>query len=138
VQITVETVVNAPVPTVWKAWNDPEDIKQWNNASEDWHTTQSSVDLREGGRFSSRMEAKEGGEGFDFEGVFTKVVPHQRIEYRIADGRNVKVDFTPVSGGTLVRETFEAESENELDVQRDGWQRILNRFAHHVEAKAAR
>ena len=137
-EITVETVVNAPVPTVWKAWTDPEDIKQWTTASEDWHTTQSSVDLREGGRFSSRMEAKEGGEGFDFEGVYTKVVPHERIEYRIADGRNVKVDFTPVPGGTLVKETFEAEAENEPDVQRDGWQRILNRFAHHVEAKVAR
>ena len=137
-EITVETVVNAPVPTVWKAWNDPEDIKQWNNASEDWHTTTSSVDLREGGRFSSRMEAKQGGEGFDFEGVYTKVVPHQRIEYRIADGRSVKVDFTPVAGGTLVKETFEAESENATEVQREGWQRILNRFAHHVETKVVR
>ena len=89
VEITVEAVVNAPVAEVWKAWNDPEDIKQWNAASDDWHTTRSSVDLREGGRFSSRMEAREGGEGFDFEGVYTKVVPHQRIEYRIADGRSV-------------------------------------------------
>jgi uncharacterized protein YndB with AHSA1/START domain len=138
VEITVETVVNAPAPAVWKAWNDPEDIKQWNAASDDWHTTQSTVDLREGGRFSSRMEAKEGGEGFDLEGVYTKVVPHERIEYRMADGRNVKVEFTPVSGGTLVKETFETESENEPEVQREGWQRILSRFAHHVEMKATR
>jgi uncharacterized protein YndB with AHSA1/START domain len=84
------------------------------------------------------MEAKKGGEGFDFEGVYTKVVPHQRIEYRMADGRNVKVDFTPVAGGTLVKETFEAESENEPEVQRQGWLMILSRFAHHVEAKAVR
>jgi uncharacterized protein YndB with AHSA1/START domain len=138
VTITVETVVNAPVATVWETWNDPEEIKQWNAASEDWHTTRSSVDLREGGRFSTRMEAREGGQGFDFEGVYTKVVPREKIEFRMADGRNVKIDFTPVAGGTLVKETFEPESENEPDVQRDGWQRILNRFAHHVEAKAAR
>jgi uncharacterized protein YndB with AHSA1/START domain len=138
VQITVETVVNAPVLIVWKAWNDPEEIKQWNAASDDWHTTRSEVDLREGGRFSSRMEAKQGGEGFDFEGLYTKVVPHERIEYRMSDGRSVTVHFTPVAGGTLVKETFDAESENEPEVQRQGWQRILNRFAHHVEAKAVR
>ena len=84
------------------------------------------------------MEAKEGGEGFDFEGVYTKVVPHERIEYRMSDGRSVTVQFTPVAGGTLVKETFDAESENEPEVQRQGWQRILNRFAHHVEAKAVR
>lgn len=137
-EITVETVVNAPVPQVWKAWNDPEDIKQWNAASDDWHTTRSAVDLREGGRFSSRVEAKAGGEGFDFEGVYTKVVPLEQIEYRMADGRSVRVHFTPVAGGTLVKETFEAETENEPEVQREGWQRILNRFAHHVEAKAVR
>ena len=137
-EITVEAVVNAPVADVWKAWNDPEDIKQWNAASDDWHTTRSSIDLREGGRFSSRMEAREGGEGFDFEGVYTKVIPHERIEYRMTDGRNVKVEFTPVSGGTSVKETFEAESENDPEVQRQGWLMILNRFAHHVESKAIR
>ena len=137
-EITVEAVVNAPVPAVWQAWNDPEDIKQWNAASDDWHTTRASVDLREGGRFSSRMEAKEGGEGFDFEGVYTKVVPEERIEYRMTDGRNVKVEFSPVSGGTFVKETFEAEAENDPEVQRQGWLMILNRFAHHVEAKAVR
>lgn len=135
-EITVETVVNAPAPVVWKAWNDPEDIKQWNAASDDWHTTKSSVDLREGGHFSSRMEAREGGEGFDFEGVYTKVEPYERLEYRMADGRSVKVEFIPVAGGTLVRETFDAESENPPEVQREGWQRILSRFAHHVETKA--
>ena len=137
-EITVEAVVNAPVPAVWQAWNDPEDIKQWNAASDDWHTTRASVDLREGGRFSSRMEAKEGSEGFDFEGVYTKVVPEERIEYRMTDGRNVKVEFSPVSGGTFVKETFEAETENDPEVQRQGWLMILNRFAHHVEAKAVR
>ena len=95
-----------------------------------------TVDLREGGKFSARMEARDGSEGFDFAGVYTKVVPQERIEYRMEDGRTVKVEFIPVAGKTHVKETFEAESENEPQVQRQGWQRILNRFAHHVEAKA--
>jgi uncharacterized protein YndB with AHSA1/START domain len=89
----------------------PEDIKQWNAASDDWHTTKSAVDLREGGTFSSRMEAKDGSEGFDFEGTYTRIVPQKLIEYRLEDGRNVEVQFTHAADGVLVRETFEAESE---------------------------
>jgi uncharacterized protein YndB with AHSA1/START domain len=136
-EITIETVVKADVESVWQAWNDPEDIKQWNAASEDWHTTRSTVDLREGGSFSSRMEAKDGSEGFDLEGTYTRIVPQEVIEFRLGDGRNVEVTFAPVAGGVLVRETFEAESENEPEVQRQGWQAILGRFASHVEAKAS-
>lgn len=135
-RITVETVVKADLNAVWRAWNNPEDIKQWNAASDDWHTTKSAVDLREGGTFSSRMEAKDGSEGFDFEGTYTRIVPQKLIEYRLGDGRNVKVQFTHAADGVLVRETFKAESENELEVQRQGWQAILDKFARHVEAKA--
>src|ERR687891_766885 len=92
-KITIETLVKADLNTVWAAWNNPEDIKQWNAASDDWHTTRSSVDLREGGKFSSRMEAKDGSQGFDFEGSFTRVVPNKTIAYRMSDGREVIVEF---------------------------------------------
>lgn len=135
-EITVESVVKADVNDVWRAWNDPEDIKQWNAASDDWHTTESTVDLREGGSFSSRMEAKDGSQGFDFEGKYTRVVPQKLIEYEMSDGRRVRVQFTQTSDGTLVRESFDAESENEPEIQRQGWQAIMDRFASHVEAKA--
>jgi uncharacterized protein YndB with AHSA1/START domain len=134
-KITVQTVVKADLNRVWAAWNNPQDIKQWNAASDDWHTTQSSVDLREGGKFSSRMEAKDGSAGFDFEGTYTRVVAQKALEYRMSDGREVKVEFSKGAGGVLVRETFDAESENEAEVQREGWQAILDNFARHVEAK---
>ena len=132
-KITVETVVKATLDKVWDAWNNPDDIKQWNAASDDWHTTKSSVDLRDGGRFSSRMEARDGSEGFDFEGTYTRVVPPEVIEYRMADGREVTVQFSEVADGVRVRETFEAETENDPELQRDGWQAILDNFARHVE-----
>lgn len=135
--ITVQAVVKAGLPDVWAAWNDPEAIKQWNAASADWHTTASSVDLREGGRFSARMEAKDGSFGFDFEGTYTRIAPHRLIEYRIADGRAVKVEFAEQPGGVLVRETFEAEGQNTLELQRQGWQSILDSFARHVEKEAS-
>ena len=134
-KITIETVVKAELNRVWEAWSNPEDIKQWNAASDDWHTTQSAVDLREGGRFSSRMEAKDGSEGFEFEGTYTQVVPRKLIEYRMGDGRDVRVEFKPDAGGVLVRETFEAETQNPPEMQRGGWQAILDKFASHVEAK---
>jgi uncharacterized protein YndB with AHSA1/START domain len=133
VKITVETLVKANLDSVWDAWNNPDDIKQWNAASDDWHTTRSTVDLREGGKFSARMEAKDGSEGFDFEGTYTRVVPQKLIEYRMDDGREVKVQFTEAADGVLVRETFEAETENDPEVQREGWQAILDNFAWHVE-----
>jgi uncharacterized protein YndB with AHSA1/START domain len=135
VKITVEAVVKANLNAVWRAWNNPEDIKQWNAASDDWHTTKSAVDLREGGTFSARMEAKDGSEGFDFEGTYTRIVPQEFIEYRLGDGRNVKVQFTHAADGVLVTESLEAESENAPEVQRQGWQAILDRFARHVGAK---
>lgn len=137
-KITVEVVVKAKPDAVWAAWNNPEDIKQWNAASEDWHTTRSSVDLRAGGKFSAHMEAKDGSAGFDFEGTYTRVVPRKLIEYAMDDGRAVTVEFSESAGGVLVRETFDAESENPPEDQRQGWQAILNNFARHVEAKGAR
>ena len=136
-KITIEAAVKAPLVRVWDAWNDPEDIKRWNAASPDWHTPRSSVDLREGGKFSARMEAKDGSVGFDFEGTYTRVVPRERIEFRIGDGREVSIEFREEPGRVLVRETFDAESENPPEVQRDGWQAILDSFARYVEAGRA-
>ena len=134
-KITVEKVVNARLDQVWNAWNNPADIKQWNAASDDWHTTRSSVDLREGGKFTARMEAKDGSEGFDFEGTYTRVVPKKTIEYAMGDGRKVKVEFIEQKGSVLVKETFDAESQNPPELQKQGWQAILDNFGKHVEAK---
>jgi uncharacterized protein YndB with AHSA1/START domain len=134
-KITVETTIISDIAIVWDAWNNPADIIAWNAASEDWHTTASTVDLREGGKFSARMEAKDGRVGFDFEGTYTRVVPHRLIEYRMDDGRQVQVEFAAGKDTIVVRETFDAETENSPDMQRQGWQAILDNFARHVEAK---
>ncbi len=134
-KITVETVVKAEPNKVWDAWSTPEDIKQWNAASDDWHTTKSAVDLREDGTFSSRMEAKDGSVGFDFEGTYTRIVPHKSIEFRMSDGREVKIEFVEQRGGVLVKETFDAETENTPELQRIGWQAILDNFGRYVESK---
>jgi uncharacterized protein YndB with AHSA1/START domain len=134
-KITVETAVKSTLNKVWDAWNSPADIKQWNTAQDDWHTTKSTVDLREGGKFSARMEAKDGSVGFDFEGTYTRVVPHETIEYRMSDGREVQVEFVERAGSVVVKETFDAETENSPELQRTGWQAILDNFGRHVEAK---
>jgi uncharacterized protein YndB with AHSA1/START domain len=131
-KITVEAIVKAPVAKVWNAYTEPDDIKQWNTASDDWHTTQSSVDLRVGGAFTSRMEAKDGSFGFDFAGTYTKIVPDEFIEYSFGD-RTAAVEFITRANGVTVRVTFDAESENPAEQQRQGWQAILNNFAKHVE-----
>jgi uncharacterized protein YndB with AHSA1/START domain len=133
-KITVETLVNAPVDKVWSAYTTPDDIKQWNAASEDWHTTQATVDLRVGGAFSSRMEAKDGSFGFDFAGTYSKVVPHELIEYSFGD-RTAAVEFVSGANGVTVRVTFDAEHEHSEEQQRQGWQAILDNFARHVEAR---
>lgn len=134
-KITIDTTVNAPLDRVWSAWNDPADIKRWNAASDDWHTTDASVDLREGGRFTARMEAKDGSAGFDFEGVYTKVVPQQAIAYAMGDGRAVEVAFAATADGVKITETFDAETENPPEMQRQGWQSILDNFARYVEGR---
>ncbi|MBX2941316.1 MAG: SRPBCC family protein [Cyclobacteriaceae bacterium] len=132
--ITIEVTVNAPIEKVWKFWNNPDHIKQWNAASDDWHTTHSEVDLKVGGKFSSTMAAKDGSMSFDFGGVYTLIKEHQLIEQRLGDERKVRVEFKPQNGKTKIIETFEAESTNPVEMQREGWQAILNNFKKHVEA----
>jgi uncharacterized protein YndB with AHSA1/START domain len=130
--ITVQTVVAAPMSRVWSAYTTPADITQWNAASDDWHTTSATVDLREGGAFSSRMEAKDGSMGFDFAGTYTRIVPHQRIEYAFGD-RTATVEFVEGADGVTVRVTFEPETTHPEELQRSGWQAILDNFKRHVE-----
>jgi len=132
-KITVEATVAAPIEKVWRAYTTPEDIKQWNAASDDWHTTAATVDLREGGAFSSRMEAKDGSMGFDFAGTYTKIVEHKRIEYAFGD-RNAQVEFLDTPQGVTVRVSFDAETEYPVEQQQQGWQAILNNFKRYVES----
>jgi len=132
-KIIVSTIVAAPMHEVWRAYITPEDIKLWNAASVDWHTTAASVDLRPGGKFSSRMEAKDGSFGFDFEGEYTKVVPHQLIEYAFGD-RLAVIEFTEGVQGVIVTVSFDAETTHPEDQQRTGWQAILDNFARHVSS----
>jgi uncharacterized protein YndB with AHSA1/START domain len=133
-KITVETTVAAPIAEVWRAYTTPEDIKQWNAASDDWHTTAATVDLRVGGAFTSRMEAKNGSMGFDFAGTYTKVVPHSLIEYSFGD-RTGQVEFIDGPGGVTVRVSFDPETTHPIEQQREGWQAILDNFARHVAQK---
>ncbi len=130
-KITVTTVVRAPLAEVWQAYTTPDDIKLWNAASSDWHTTQAEVDLRVGGKFCSRMEAKDGSFGFDFAGEYTKLISQKFIEY-VFDERNVSVNFTESSDGILVKVSFDPESIHPEEQQREGWQAILNNFAKYV------
>ncbi|MHA4847484.1 SRPBCC family protein [Flavitalea antarctica] len=134
--ITIRTTVNAPVEKVWEAWSKPEHITKWNSASDDWHTPRAENDLRAGGKFSSRMEAKDGSWGFDFEGVYDNVEDFKVIEYTMPDGRKVNVTFTGNGNTTEVVETFDPESENSIEMQRDGWQAILNNFKKYTESLA--
>ena len=123
----------ALIEDVWRAYTTPEDIKQWNAASDDWHTTAATVELRVGGTFSSRMEAKDGNMGFDFAGTYTNIVKHKLIEYSFG-GRAAQIEFVDSPKGVRVRVTFDGESTHSVEQQRDGWQAILNNFARHVEA----
>ena len=134
-RITVETTVSAPLAAVWDAYTSPEAIKQWNAASDDWHTTAAAVDLRVGGSFSSRMEAKDGSFGFDFAGTYTKVEEHSLIEYSFGD-RSAQVLFAATPSGVKVQVAFDAESTHSLDQQRGGWQAILENFGRYVQARA--
>ena len=131
--ITVEATVNAPVEKVWKLWNDPQHITKWCSASDDWHAPNAENDLRKDGKFKTTMAAKDGSFSFDFEGVYTRVEPNKTIEYTMSDDRKVKIDFSSSGNTTKVTETFEAESENPIEMQRGGWQAILDNFKKHVE-----
>jgi uncharacterized protein YndB with AHSA1/START domain len=134
-KITIETLVKSDLASVWHAWNNPDDIVRWNTASPDWHTTRSAVDLRPGGEFSARMEAKDGSFGFDFAGTYTTVEPMRLIEFGMGDTRTVRIEFAEEAGGVRIRETFDAETQNDVEMQRAGWQAILDNFARYVEAK---
>ena len=132
--ITIEADIQAPVDTVWKLWSSPEDIIRWNNASDDWHTTKAENDLQPGGKFLSRMEAKDGSFGFDFGGVYDTVEYNKLIEYTLGDGRKVKTYFTSKGATTQMTVIFEAEETNPVEMQRGGWQAILNNFKKYAEA----
>jgi uncharacterized protein YndB with AHSA1/START domain len=133
--ITIEATVNAAIETVWGKWTNPNDIVKWNNASDDWHTTKAENDLKIGGRFSSRMEAKDGSFGFDFWGIYTNIIINELIEYNMGDDRKAKVLFIAENGKTTIITTFEAENENPIEMQQFGWQAILNNFKKYVELR---
>jgi uncharacterized protein YndB with AHSA1/START domain len=132
--ITVEAEIHASVEKVWDLLTNPEHIVKWNNASDDWHTPRAENDLRIGGRFLSRMEARDGSNGFDFSGVYTDVKPLKQIDYTLDDDRKVQVSFALKRNITTVRETFEAEHVYPTEMQQNGWQAILNNFKKYVEA----
>ena len=134
--ITVQAVINAPVGQVWKLYTEPEHVMKWNNASNDWHTPRAENDLKVGGKFLYRMEAKDGSSGFDFDGTFEQVIANELIVYSISDGRKVEVTLTKDDNArTKMATTFEAESTNPIEMQRDGWQAILNNFKIYVETR---
>ena len=132
--ITVETEVNAPIEKVWDSWTNPIHITKWNQASPDWHTPKAENDLRIGGIFKSTMAAKDGSMSFDFWGTYTNVIPNHWIEYTMGDGRQAKIIFETKGSTVRVIETFEAEGENSIELQRGGWQAILNSFKSYTEA----
>ncbi len=134
IHITVKNTINAPVKKVWQYFTLPRHITQWNNASPDWHTVHAENDLRAGGKFLSRMEAKDGSFGFDFLGVYDEVKINELITYTLDDDRKVVITFTALENETELVETFDAETENPIEMQRDGWQAILNNFKNYTEA----
>ncbi len=135
VNIKVEAIISAPITRVWIKWTKPEHILHWNNASDDWHTTKAENDLQPGGKFLSRMEAKDGSFGFDFWGIYDNVIENQVIDYTLGDNRKVTVTSQSLGGKTKIVEIFEAESTNTLELQKSGWQAILNNFKMYVELK---
>jgi len=133
--ITVKVKIEKSIEKVWKCWTSPDDITNWNYASDDWHTTKAENDLRNGGSFSSRMEAKDGSMGFDFGGIYNNVVENKLIESTLGDDRKVKVEFVSNGISTEIVESFEAESLNSIELQRVGWQAILDNFKKYCEQK---
>ena len=134
-KITVKTTVRAPIGKVWRFWTEPKHIMRWNNASDDWHTPKAENDLRVGGKFLARMEAKDGSSGFDFTGEYNTVDKNALIEYTMDDGRKVKVLFVSKENQTTITETFEAENTYSLEMQQAGWQAILDNFKKYVETQ---
>jgi uncharacterized protein YndB with AHSA1/START domain len=134
--ITVENSVKAPVEKIWQFWTLPEHITKWNNASDDWHTPFAENDLRAGGKFLSRMEARDGSFGFDFWGVYDEVRTHKLIAYTMGDGRKATVTFSPAGNETKIVTIFEAENTNPIEMQRGGWQAILDNFKKYTESNS--
>ncbi|GAA4461707.1 SRPBCC family protein [Nemorincola caseinilytica] len=132
-KITIETSVNAPLATAWETWSGPAHIMKWNSASPDWHCPKAENDLRTGGTFSSRMEARDGSMGFDFGGVYDEVRHHEYIAYTMGDGRKVNVTFAPQGNGTHILQTFDAENMHPVEMQREGWQSIMNNHKTYTE-----
>ena len=132
-QITVQTIINAPIELVWKKWTTPADIMNWCSASDDWHAPEAENDLKIGGKFMTRMEAKDGSYGFDFEGIYDSVIVHDSIEYSLEDGRKVKILFKDLGNFTEIIETFDLESINSTELQQAGWQSILDNFKKYAE-----
>jgi predicted 3-demethylubiquinone-9 3-methyltransferase (glyoxalase superfamily)/uncharacterized protein YndB with AHSA1/START domain len=135
--VTVQTKIDAPLELVWKFWTSPQDIINWNNASDDWHTPNAVNDLRPGGKFSYRMESIDGSQGFDFTGVYDKVIPMKEISYTMGDGRSASVLFSGTNDKTRITESFEPEKTNPVQMQHDGWQSILNNFKRYAEVRSA-
>jgi len=133
-KITVSAHIDAPIEKVWKYWSQPEHITQWCHASDDWHAPHAENDLRNGGKFLTVMAAKDGSYQFDFDGVYDKVEEHKLIEYSLGDQRSVSIHFSTEDNGTRVTETFDAETENSIEMQQAGWQAILDNFKKHVES----
>jgi uncharacterized protein YndB with AHSA1/START domain len=132
--VNIGTTVNAPVEKIWEIWSKPEHITKWATPTPDWHTPRAENDLRAGGSFVSRMEAKDGSMGFDFGGVYDVVTPHEYIEYTMGDGRKVKTVFTQQEDGVRIDQSFDAETQNPVEMQRMGWQAILDSFKKYTEA----
>jgi uncharacterized protein YndB with AHSA1/START domain len=132
-KITISTMASAPVERAWHAFTTPAEITQWNFANDDWCCPSASVDLRVGGAYKARMEAKDGSFGFDFEAVYTEVVPHQALTLAMSDGRTARTTFEAADTGTRITTVFDAEAQNSIDLQRNGWQAILDNFRRHVE-----
>jgi uncharacterized protein YndB with AHSA1/START domain len=132
-KITVEGSIQAPVEKVWDLWTKPEHITQWNFADDSWHCPKAENDLRVGGKYSARMEAKDGSFGFDFEAIYDEIIDQKKITYTMTDGRQATTYFENLDGNTKVTTTFDAESENPLEMQKEGWQAILNNFKKYVE-----
>lgn len=137
-KIEIKSTINCSVENVWESWTSPEHIKEWNAGSEDWHTTEVKTDVKEGGKFSYRMEAKDGSAGFDFEGTFTEVNKPESLAYGVEDGRKVTVEFSKENDNkTHLKQIFETEENNDVEMQRQGWQSIVDNFKKYTEKKFA-
>ncbi len=132
-KIKINTKINAPIQKVWDYYNNPEHVTKWNAATEDWHSPKAVNDLKVGGSFNYRMEARDGSEGFDFTGIYDKIDINKFIQYTMTDGRVVKIQFNGDESSTAIEIEFDAETFNTIEVQKDGWQSILNNFKNYVE-----